>query len=313
MWSALAFVFALTLALPWGARAEPAPAQAIPERDVTVVNRAARAINELYVSPSSADHWGDDRLGDATLAPGRSAHLRLGRARDCEFDMQVVYEDASREEVHAVNLCRLHQVTFDGSGATMPPPAVAATHEVTIANRSARPIQQVLISSAAAGDWGDDRLANRSISVGDSATLRYRGDCVADLRVVFDNRAAEERRDIDLCTARRIAVQPGWTTADSIPTEAQPGAASVLLTVTNGTGHAATGLYLFPDGSADRGPELLDTGGLGNGGQVSVALLRPAGACAYAAHVVFGGKLPDRDFSGFDLCRSQQVLLPPPR
>ena len=69
--------------------------------------------------------------------------------------MQVVYEDASREEAHSVNLCRLHQVGFDGSGATAPAPAVAAVHDVTLANRSARPIQQVLISPAAAGEWGD--------------------------------------------------------------------------------------------------------------------------------------------------------------
>lgn len=313
MRSAVAFAFVLALALTTAARAEPAPAQANPEREVTVVNHSARAINELYVSPTSADHWGDDRLGDETLAPGRSTHLRLGRARDCEYDMQAVYEDASREETHAVNLCRQHQVSFDGSGATMPPPALTATHDVTIANRSARPIQQVLISPAAAGEWGDDRLANRSLSVGDSVTLHYRGDCVADLRVVFDNRSAEERRDIDLCTARRIAIEPGWTTADSIPTEAQPGAATAMLTVTNNTGHAATGLYLFPDGSADRGPELLGNNGLKDHGRLSVALQRPAGACAYAARVVFGGKLPDETLTGFDLCRSSDVVLPAPR
>jgi hypothetical protein len=158
----LAFVFALALALPRAARAEPAPAAASPERDVTIVNRSARAINEVYVSPSSADHWGDDRLGEETLAPGHSTHLRLGRARDCEFDLQVVYEDASREETHAVNLCRLHQVGFDGSRASMPAPTVAVTHDVTIANRSPRPIQQVLISPAAPRSGATSTCAARA-------------------------------------------------------------------------------------------------------------------------------------------------------
>ena len=64
MRSVLAIVFALALALTEGARAEPTPAQSNPERDVTIVNRGAHAINELYVSPASADHWGDDRLGE---------------------------------------------------------------------------------------------------------------------------------------------------------------------------------------------------------------------------------------------------------
>ncbi len=306
---ALALVFAFALAPELAAQGEPAPGQPNAERNVTVVNHGVRAINELYVSPTSVDHWGDDRLGDETLAPGHATHLHLGRVRDCAFDVQAVYEDASREEMHAVDLCRLRQIGFDGSGATMPPPAVAATHDVTIANRSARPIQQVLLSSSAAGDWGDDRLANRSISVGDSATLHYHGDCVADLRVVFDNRSAEERRDIDLCTARRIAIRPGWTTADIIPTEAEPGAEAVTLTVSNRTGHAATGLYLFPEGSADHGPELLGGGGLSDGGQVAIALQRPAGTCAYAAHIVFGGKRPDEEVGGLDLCRQPQVVL----
>ena len=305
MRAALAFVFAVALAVGVAARAEPSP-----EWELAVVNHSARAINEVYVSPSALDHWGEDRLGDETLAPGRTGHLRLRKSRDCEFDVRVIYEDASREEAHALNVCRLRQVAFDGAGAILPALAVVAAHDVTIANRSARPIQQVLLSPSASGDWGDDRLANRSISVGDSATLHYVGDCVGDLRVVFDNRGAEERRDIDLCAARRIAVQPGWTTADSIPTEPQPGAETVSLTVTNRTGHTVSSLFLFPKDAADRGPDLLGGVGLRDGRQVGVALQRPAGVCAFAARIVFGGKLPDADVAALDVCRSLQVLLP---
>lgn len=310
MRSALALVFALALVLPHAARAEPSPTQPPPDRELTIVNRSTRAINEIYVSTSGEDHWGEDRLGDEMLGPARSSHLRIGRSRECDFDVLVVYEDASREEAHHVNLCRQHQIGFDGSGATMPAPALAAVHDVTIANRSGRPIQQILLSPTAAGDWGDDRLTNRSLSVGDATTLHYHGDCVGDLRVVFDNRSAEERRNIDLCTSRRILIQPGWTTADSIPTEAQPGVEPVQLMVTNHSGHTVAALYLYPEGSADRGPELLGSGGLDNGAQVAIALQRPAGACAYAAHLVFGGKMPDENLTGLDLCRAPQVVLP---
>ena len=164
--------------------------------------------------------------------------------------------------------------------------------------------------SSAAGDWGDDRLANRSISVGDSSVIHYRGDCVADLRVVYDNRAAEERRDIDLCVARRIAIQPGWTTADTIPTEAQPGAETVQLTVTNRAGHAASRLYVFAEGSADLGPDLLGSAGLADGARVAIGWQRPPGACSFAARIVYGAKLADQDLRGIDLCRSSQLVLP---
>ena len=299
---ALAFVPWLSVCTAW------ADAQPAPEHEITVTNHAHRAINELYASPSNADTWGDDRLGDQTLEVGHAQRIRLGRSRECDYDLQAVYDDASREEIHTANLCRTHAVLFDGTAA-IASPSVAPTHEVTLANRAPRPIQQVLISPSDAGDWGDDRLGSSSISVGDTATVQYRGDCVADVRVVFDNRGAEERRGVDLCTARRIAIQPGWVTADTIPTEMQPGAQMVLLSVVNRTGHAATGLFLYPVGSADRGPDLLGGSALDDQARLAITFQRPAGTCGFAARVVFGGKLPDRDIADLDLCRSLDVVL----
>ena len=84
-------------------------------------------------------------------------------------------------------------------------------------NHAPRPIQQVFISPAAANQWGDDRLAEGSISAGDGRAVTWRGDCNVDLRVVFENRAAEERRGINLCATPALSVEPGWTTADVLP------------------------------------------------------------------------------------------------
>ncbi len=310
-----------------------APADQPPgDRDLTVANHGAKAINELYVSPASADHWGADRLGDDTLAPGRTLRLKLGRVRDCEFDVQAVYEDASREETKGVNVCRAHMIAFDGSAATAP---LAATHEVTLANRAARPIQQVLISPSDAGDWGEDRLGEKSISVGEAASVRYRGDCVADIRVVFDNRGAEERRGVDLCARRRIVIQPGWTTADTVPTEADPGTEAVQLVVSNRSGRKVAGLFVFPDmgsgpvgraraggGRADdatrddgagdgaSGPDLLGNAGLADGASVTIAFSRPAGVCRFDARVVFAAKPSAQMLDGLDLCHSADLVLP---
>ena len=280
------------------------------ERDVIVANHAPQTINEIYISPASADHWGEDRLGEATLPPGHSLHIELGPTRDCAFDVQVVYEDASRETARAVDVCREHELSFDGSHATAP--AQAPAHLVTIANRSARPIQQVLISPSDAADWGEDRLGNGSISVGEAATVKYRGDCVADIRVVFDNQSAEERRHVDVCTARRIAIRPGWTTADVVPTEAQPGVVTVQLAVSNHTGRRVMELYLFPEGSPGPGPELLSEAGLADGAGVAVAFARPAGTCRFTARVAFGAGQAAETVGRLDLCRSLDLALPAP-
>ena len=210
------------LALAAAGRAETVPfVQDPPERDVTVFNRSQHSINELYVSPSSSDQWGEDRLGDRTLAVGGSLRVRLGRSRECLFDAKVIYEDASREEHRGVNLCRTRQLGFDGSAATAAP-ETGVEHVVTLADNTPRPIQQVFISPAEAAQWGDDRLGNGSISVGDRREVSWRGDCVVDLRVVFENRAAEERRAIDLCGTPALSIEPGWTTMDVLPRPKSP-------------------------------------------------------------------------------------------
>lgn len=215
-WLACCGVAATLLATPAGADV-PRPLQGPPaEREVIVLNGSPRPINEIYVSPESADQWGADLLGEQMLEPGDSLRLRLGRTRECIFDAKVVYDDASREETRGVNLCRNHQISFDGKAATAPP-ETGAEHSVMLVNHARRRIQQVFISPASANQWGDDRLTAGSISVGDRQAVNWRGSCSVDLRVVFENRAAEERRGVDLCATPVLTVEPGWTTVDALP------------------------------------------------------------------------------------------------
>ena len=222
--SVLALLGALVLPgtlIPHGpTRAEPGrqPAAEGPlgDRQASVANRFRLSITGLYVSPTSTDSWGDDRLGDAVLEPGRTLRLRLGRQRDCAFDVLAIYEDASREERLAQNLCRSRQVAFDGKSRTLPQVAALQVHELALANHSGRAIQQVFVSSADAAQWGEDLLA-RAISVGETGRVVFRGACTADVRVVFENRAAEERRGIDLCRRSTLSIEPGWTTSDELP------------------------------------------------------------------------------------------------
>lgn len=193
-----------------------APPGPLGERETSIANRFTLSISEIFVSPTSTDAWGGDRLGDAVLEPGRTLRLRLGRLRDCAFDVLVIYEDASREERLAQNLCRSRQVAFDGKTRTLPQATALQVRELALANHSARAIQQVFVSSADAPQWGED-LLSRAISVGETGQVVFRGACTADVRVVFENRAAEERRGIDLCRRPSLSIEPGWTTSDEAP------------------------------------------------------------------------------------------------
>lgn len=301
-------------AVPWlclllACAALPARAGPEPERDAVIVNRAHRPVQEIYISPANVDEWGEERLGDHRIAPGESTRIRLGHLHDCAFDVQAVYDDASEEERHGVDLCRTRLVTFDGSGVVRPKVSKGASHRVTLANAAARPIQQVFVSPADSGDWGADLLAD-SVSVASQADISYRGACIADMRVVFDNRSAEERRGLDLCAMGGVVIQPGWTTTDTLTVPPGAGGEPVKLTVVNHAGHAVRQLYLYPD-NGDRGPDLLNSDVLADGNSIGVEVNRPRGVCQFDAHIIYGGKVADQDVTGIDICKNTRITLLP--
>jgi hypothetical protein len=83
---------------------------------------------------------------------------------------------------------------------------------VTLVNASPLPIQQLYLSPPDAAQWGDDLLTQSALSAGEQRAIDFHGDCIADVRVVFSNRAAEERRGLDLCANPVLTIAPGWTT-----------------------------------------------------------------------------------------------------
>ena len=223
----LAAFLALVLCLPCTARAEspartaPGASQAEPippglrtERGVSVANHAKHGIVELYISPQSADSWGADRLGEAVLDVASQRYIRLGRMPDCGFDLLAIYDDLSREEQRGVNLCRVHIAVFDGRHATMPPASLGPPRTLVVIDATPMPVQQLFISPPDAAQWGDDLLSTASMSVDEQRTITFHGPCAADVRVVFANRAAEERRGMDLCANPILRIEPGWTTQD---------------------------------------------------------------------------------------------------
>lgn len=189
---------------------------ALGDREIVLMNRDKSSVVEVYVSPDTADSWGQDLLGDGVIDPGQVGRVKLGRMRDCSFDVLVVYDDTRREEMRGVNICKTRQLTFDGHNASAPVEQPGPQRSVTVVDASTLPIQQLFVSPPDAAQWGDDRLAAASLSVGEQRAIDFNGDCSADVRVVFANRAAEERRGIDLCHTTVLRIAPGWTTADSL-------------------------------------------------------------------------------------------------
>jgi hypothetical protein len=193
-------------------------------RTLTVTNRSDHTITELRISRSRDDDWGDDRLGPAELIePGSGVTLRL-TGTDCAYDVQVKYDNGRLEERRGVDVCRSQLLALDGTGAgTAAPPAERAATNAALLNATPRTIVEVYVSPAAADQWGDNWLGRDQLPAGRGVSVRLDGGCRQDVRVVYDNRSAEERHGLDLCAHTELRIRPGWTLAAELDAPAGPG------------------------------------------------------------------------------------------
>ncbi len=179
---------------------------------------------------------------------------------------------------------------------------------VVVANWSSLPIREIYLSPASAQDWGPNRLdAPRQLAVGDDVRLLYGGACTADLRVVFDNDAAEERRDLDVCARPFVGIRPGWTTSNDIAGLSPP----ALIAVRNRSGRVVTQLYLFAAAADNEGADRLGHEVLPDG--ADTYLLRPrAPTCDFSLRAVFEGGEFEQQRNRVDLCRYGGIIIEPP-
>ncbi len=71
-----------------------------------LVNRGRSEINEVYASPSGDDDWGQDQLGDDTVATGTMRVVRLP-AGQCTWDVRVVFANGDSTEKRRLDLCAI--------------------------------------------------------------------------------------------------------------------------------------------------------------------------------------------------------------
>jgi hypothetical protein len=89
-------------------------ASAQSKQDFTLVNRTGYDISEVYVSPSKADDWEEDVLGDSELGDGVQTTIRFKRAgKNCKWDLKVVYSDDDSSAVwNNIDLCSISKITI---------------------------------------------------------------------------------------------------------------------------------------------------------------------------------------------------------
>jgi hypothetical protein len=200
-----------------GLASAPVPAVAQQgDPSFNLVNRSGRLIFEVYASLATDQDWGRDRLGDIALPNGRSFSLRLPQG-PCRWDLRVVYERANgpAEERRNINLCAVTEVVFDGrqigQGQRQQPNTPSAgpsgNPSFNLVNQSRVTVMEVYVSLATEQEWGPDRLGNDTVAPGRNFAIRLpEGACLYDVRIVYDNGQADERRSVNLCEITNLVL-----------------------------------------------------------------------------------------------------------
>ena len=90
----------------------------------------------------------------------------------------------------------------------LPAAAQSTNPDFRLNNNSGQTVNEVYVSSSADQNWGRDRLGQNVLPPGQSLMISLpAGQCVNDLRVVYANGRAQERRQVNTCNLTDINVQ----------------------------------------------------------------------------------------------------------
>ncbi len=193
-----------------------------------LVNRSSRVIYEAYASPSSDSNWGQDRLGQNIIPAGRNFVIRLPQG-ECIYDVRVVYDrqGGQSEERRNINLCNLTELVFDGrpqqqGGQQQAPQQQAPQQQAprqgmaqgprgnpsfNLVNQGQQTVMEVYASLATDQNWGPDRLGADTVAPGAVYPIRLpEGDCMYDMRFVYQNGQSQERRGVNLCEVTNVTL-----------------------------------------------------------------------------------------------------------
>jgi hypothetical protein len=128
---------------------------------ITVLNQLNRSICFVFISPSSSDSWGNDRLdSDETILPGDRRDFWL--PNESTYDIQALDCD-NNVVLERDDVILQGSIFLDAEDTTTPPEPTDLT--VTLENVSGRSVCFVFISSSSADSWGEDWLNSDEVIV----------------------------------------------------------------------------------------------------------------------------------------------------
>ena len=92
------------------------------DADFTLTNRTGYDIESVYITQSKSKSWGQDRLGKAILANGKSREMVFNKTGSaCIYDMLIHWEgygEADDRTWEQIDLCSINKITLRYNKAT---------------------------------------------------------------------------------------------------------------------------------------------------------------------------------------------------
>jgi hypothetical protein len=177
-----------------------------------LINRSNRVIERLYASPTDTADWGENRLaGGRTLANEGNLAVRMAPDGGCRTDLRIAFAGGMVEERRDIDTCLDRDVVIGTPARTGAQRAgredgQAGDPSFNLINEAASPIREFYASPTNEDDWGDDRLGGGTVRARGRRAIRLPGGhCRFDLRVVWEDGRAEERRDVNLCEIQDLS------------------------------------------------------------------------------------------------------------
>ncbi|GGC57372.1 hypothetical protein GCM10011504_39590 [Siccirubricoccus deserti] len=187
-------LFMLGLAAGLLLGAGPAAAQ----NRFSLINNTGQTIERAYVSPSRVNSWGSDVLGNGVLPPGHSTWI-VPQFGDCVLDVRVVFQGGAAEERRQVNACSLSRIVWGSAPGGGDP-------SFQFVNQAGVTVHELYVSLSSDSNWGRDRLGNATLAPGTGVWVSLPSGkvCTVDIRVVYTDGRAVERRGVETCSAQAL-------------------------------------------------------------------------------------------------------------
>ena len=195
-------------------------------------------------------------------------------------------------------------------GAASVPALAQSDPSFNVVNRSGRTIQELYVSSSQVNTWGTDMLGTSVLENGRAFPVRLpAGQCVNDIRVVYDGGQAEERRAVDTCPLNEVVF---GNQAQAAPSGKGGGAAvgrtgNPSFNLINRTRKTIQVLRASPSSESNWGVDRLGDAVVAPGASFAIRL--PAGECSYDIRVEYDDRSSE-ERRGVDLCAVSNVTFP---